>query len=383
MNDRSDRVHLWVLQKEIHHYRLPVWDEFVARHGDRFDLTVLGGLKDGLPYGGSESRTYIHELSTRDENGRLRDAWREIPARLAEHRPDVCISELNPRYPMCWRLPGLCRRRGIALVGWSKVYGAASSLRLPVQRWLKATLMRRYPVLMVYGRASLEELRRYGIDPQRVVVTHNTIDTRRIFHDPQPIYDRANALRHEHGLEDKRIALIIARMQQDKRQGDVLEAWPQLREIDDDLVLVLVGGGEELEAIRRRAAELDAGRILVTGRVPEGDDYAWIAAADYNLQPGAVGLAINQSMALATPTIIADEPGPDAEMVVHGETGWRYRRGDREDLVRVMREVQHNPERTRRVAEAAREHIRSTVNIEQMVERIAESAEKALQLKPR
>lgn len=380
MNGRRDRVSLWVLQKQVHHYRLPVWNEFVARHGDRFELTLLGELKDGRPFGGSETRPYLRELPTADEKGRPRDAWADVPARLAERRPDICIAEVNPRFGMCWRLPRICRRRGIALVGWSKVHGDASRSRLPLRRWLKATLLRRYPVLMVYGRSSRDELLGYGVAPERIVVTHNTIDTRRIFHHPEPILDRANALRREHGFEDKRIALIVARMDPDKRQSDVLDAWPRLREMDRDLVLVLVGGGPDLEQIRRRAAELDPERVLVTGRVPEGDDYAWIAAADYNLQPGAVGLAINQSMALATPTIIADEPGPDAEMVTHGETGWRFRRGDADDLLRVIREVQGDAERTRRIAEAGREHIRHTVNIEQMVERVAESAEKAMRL---
>ena len=75
------------------------------------------------------------------------------------------------------------------------------------------------------------------------------------------------------------------------------------------------------------------------GQLPSGEDYTWIAASDMTIQCGAIGLAINQSMAFGAATIIADERGPDSEIVEHGVTGWRYPRGDLSRLVDTVAEV--------------------------------------------
>src|SRR5262245_33638788 len=154
---------------------------------------------------------------------------------------------------------------------------------------------------------------------------------------------RGDELRRAAGLEGRKILLCIGRMDPEKRHGDLLEAWPRLRTLDPDLRLVMVAGGPLLETVRARAAAVDPERIVVTGRVPEGDDYAWVSACDMGVYPGAVGLAINISLAFGKPTLIADERGSDAEIVRHGVTGWRFRRGDLDALIAAVQRVLENP----------------------------------------
>ncbi len=153
-----------------------------------------------------------------------------------------------------------------------------------------------------------------------------------------------------------------------KRHLDLIEAWPLLRDEFPDLVLVLVGGGENLEVVRSQAQMLDPERIILTGRVPEGADYEWIATCDAAVQCGAIGLAINQCLALGKPLVVADEPGVDGELVVHGQTGWRYPRGNVQLLAETISHVLSSPEEAGRIADAGREAIRSRATIDHMVD---------------
>jgi glycosyltransferase involved in cell wall biosynthesis len=221
--------------------------------------------------------------------------------------------------------------------------------------------------IIAYGQLARSELVALGIADERIYVAQNTIDTGRIFAEAGLFAERAAALRQRHGLEDARVLLSIARFDPEKRLADLLAAWPALS-TDPRLHLVLVGGGPLLEDIRSRAASLDPARIHVIGRAPVGEDYTWIAAADATIQCGAVGLAINQSMAFGTPTIIADEIGADTEILAHGETGWRYPRGDLDALARTVAAVFADPARTAGVNDAARTLLRDRVNIENMTE---------------
>jgi glycosyltransferase involved in cell wall biosynthesis len=114
--------------------------------------------------------------------------------------------------------------------------------------------------------------------------------------------------------------------------------------------------------------------------VPEGDDYAWIAASDLVVIPGAVGLALNQSLAFGRPTIIADEPGADAELLRHGENGWRYPRGDIQALVAAVRHALLNPAEAARVGAAAVAAVQDKATIERMVETMDRTFMEAIHL---
>jgi glycogen(starch) synthase len=173
---------------------------------------------------------------------------------------------------------------------------------------------------------------------------------------------------------------MISRLNSDKRPADVLDAWPRLHALDPNLVLVIAGSGELGEELKTRAARLDPERIKFAGRLPAGEDYAWIAASDITIQCGAIGLAINQSMAFGSATVVADEPGPDSEIVEHGITGWRYPRGDLTRMVDTVAEVLGDSASRDRITSTARERMRTQITIENMVEQLDRCISDALQV---
>ena len=54
---------VWVLQRKVAHYRIPVWDTLCDLSGGRFRLEVLGTLDNGKPFGGGPAPDYLHDLA--------------------------------------------------------------------------------------------------------------------------------------------------------------------------------------------------------------------------------------------------------------------------------------------------------------------------------
>ncbi len=367
-------------QPEVQHYRIPVFDLLAERARDRYRFAVWGQLENGKAHKG-EARDYLHHTpyARRKTLGVLTMSWPELLAHVERLRPDVVVVVGNIRNLTTWQLPKLCRRIQAACVGWDKAYGYS---RLP--QWLRARLMRRlfrqFDRMIAYGNLAADAMVALGLPSDSIYVANNTIDTRSIFSQEEAFRLRAERLREREGLVGKRIMLMISRLNPDKRPGDVLDAWRRLRELDPNLTLVIAGSGELADELKTRAAALDPERIKFVGRLPAGEDYTWIAASDMTIQCGAIGLAINQSMAFGKATIIADEPGPDSEIVEHGVTGWRYPRGDLSRLVSTVADVLYNTQDRERITRAARERMRTQITIENMVEQLDRCISDAIQI---
>jgi glycosyltransferase involved in cell wall biosynthesis len=358
---------VWMFEPLVQHYRLPVFDSLRERAQGRYDFTLFGTLENGRAMGGS-SRPYLRESRQRwvRKCGINFLEWRDAEERVRSERPDVLIMTSNVRCLSAWRLPRLCHEYGGHIVGWTKVH--AHGLPTILERPIRGNFYRRYDRMLIYGQRSFEELTGYGYPSAHAHVFRNTIDTRRIFEEGDALRTRGKALLASAGLSKRRVLLCIGKMQSQKRLDDLLDAWPALRALDEQLSLVVVGSGPLLESYRERAARVDAERVHVIGHVPEGDDYAWMSIADIFVVPGAVGLAINQALAFGCPTLVADEPGADSEIIVHDETGWRYPPGDTDALIANIRAILTNTDDTRKISQQGREKVRSDVTIEHMVD---------------
>lgn len=323
-----------IVQPSIQHYRVPVFDRLRAVARADYSVEVCGTMSGGEAIGGGR-REYFRHYPLR----RLRLGvqplcwWPGIAAKIRSERPDAVISTVYPSNLTSWRLPAACAAVGATPIGWTKVHSPRTRR---TSQHLKRLLFRRYRYILAYADSSREELDSLGYPSSSVVVTNNTIDTERIRSFRSQFLREAKQLRVDRGIENKRLLVCISKMERLRRHLDLLDAWPRLRALDPDLHLIMIGSGSLAERLRQRAQSLDPRRIHFIGRVPEGMDYSWIAAADATIQCGAVGLAINQSMALGKPTIIADERGPDTEPLVDRETGFRFEKGNLEDLVRSV-----------------------------------------------
>jgi glycosyltransferase involved in cell wall biosynthesis len=128
--------------------------------------------------------------------------------------------------------------------------------------------------------------------------------------------DAVSAFRSQQGLESNPVVAYIGSMELASHPVDLLlESFARVLEDVPDAILLLVGGGADLPALRRRAADLEIDRSTrLVGRVPVGDVSMYYAAADVSVDPvrndltarARSPLKVYESLAVGTPVVTGD-----------------------------------------------------------------------------
>jgi len=371
---------IWIVNRYLAHYRVPVLDR-LARQVEQQGFTLKFIYDPNLILGPADStRPYCDPfIHVQDFSGVGFECWRltGLLEGIRRRRPAAVIVEGTPRIITNLRVPSATRRTGGKSLLWSKGHteeGTPSGYLTDLMRYNFAKM---FDGVICYGEAGRRDLERIGIPEKSITVARNTIDTARIFANLQDRETAALDFKRVHGLEDRRIVLYAGTMYPKKRHLDLVEAWPAINAAHPDAVLVMVGGGPMFEPVKARAAEIGSDAVRILGPVPDGDDYRWIGASDVSVMCGGLGLAIQQTLAFGRPMVVADEPGVDGEIVRHGQTGWRYPRGDINALARVVNAVLADPVGSDVVAQRGQDLVRDDVNIDGMVTSLVTALERA------
>ncbi|MGZ5342146.1 MAG: glycosyltransferase family 4 protein, partial [Solirubrobacterales bacterium] len=198
----------------------------------------------------------------------------------------------------------------------------------------------------------------FGVDPERVEVIPNGIDTE----DLQPQNEaELKRLRAEFASEDESLILLVGRLVYEKGFQDALEALPEIIERLPKTRFIVAGSGTHEEELRRQAAELglmEHGKFL--GWI--GDDvlHSLYRIADVCVVPSIYepfGLVALEAMASSCPCIVADTGGL-REVVPHDEVGLRFRARDPHSLAEMTIRVLDDAKLCRRLTADAFEHLR-------------------------
>ena len=152
-----------------------------------------------------------------------------------------------------------------------------------------------------------------GFPAERIVYVPNGVDRDRFANvDLRRVQD----LRRELGLDNQKVIAYVGSMSLVNHPVDLLlEAFAIVRRRCSDAVLILVGGGQDYDFLRRRAEELGLGEFAIfVGRVkPEAVPY-YLAMADVSTDPvyddvvarARCPLKLFESMALGVPVVTGD-----------------------------------------------------------------------------
>ena len=148
--------------------------------------------------------------------------------------------------------------------------------------------------------------------------------------------------------------LSVGRLHPQKGHRVLLDAMAAARQGGARLSLLVAGDGAERAALEAQASALGLhGHVRLAGR---RDVRPLLAAADVFVFPSlyeAVGIALLEAMACARP-VVASRTGGIPEVVEDGVSGILVTAGDADDLARALATLERDPERRRRLGEAAR-----------------------------
>jgi glycosyltransferase involved in cell wall biosynthesis len=211
-----------------------------------------------------------------------------------------------------------------------------------------------------------------GIAPARIHVVPNGVDLRR-FH---PAAD-GRAVRARHGLGSARVLGFIGSFKPWHGVGFLAEAFARLARQRQDVHLLCVGEGPDLEATRAAmAAHGLAARASFVGRIPHAEIPAYLAAMDVSLAPYLPDpgfyfspLKVVESLACGTP-VIAARLGQLAQLVEHGRTGFLFAPGDASDLLAHLQELLADSSRQAAMRQAARARAEQDLGWNRVVEQV-------------
>ena len=155
----------------------------------------------------------------------------------------------------------------------------------------------------------------------------------------------------------------------------LVQAFASIRSRLPNARLLLVGDGPERCAIESEVTRLDlTDHVIFTGAVWDGVGQ-YFEVADILVMPGLGGLAISEAMTHGLPVISGRADGTELDMIAPGETG--YLLDEQSDVSPVDQLAEYlvsslsEPQKLRSMGEAARQLIKTQVNVQNYVESIA------------
>ena len=277
----------------------------------------------------------------------LRDA--RLLSRWAQSgRFDVLHAAFAHDHHLCLWAASRSRNAGLRVVRAAERSIDVSPGVLRQRHWA----LRRSDGVLVHSRAYRERLLSQGFDPSRVAVVPAGVDAN--WFTP----GRAPRLRAQWGVpENALLAGIVARMKPERGHRTLLDAFAKALEHVRDAHLVLVGRGEDEEALREIARRLAPERIHFGGYLRGPGLVEAYRALDVGvwLREGNDGACrgVLEAMACGVPVIAGSEGAP-GELVRDGQEGRVVDAGDAARIAGAIAQLLGDPAGLRRMGIAAR-----------------------------
>jgi glycosyltransferase involved in cell wall biosynthesis len=279
----------------------------------------------------------------------------------AEVKPDVIYS-CQQKYD-CWAATNVAKKLDKPQI---------IHLHYPIGQWLGSSVLKSLKTcdhIITVSDFIRGEALQYGIPPERVSTVRNSMNPL-----PPVTEIEAASVRQELGIPDSAFVFCnVGRLEHDKGQKDIIQAFSSLAPDAADAWLVIIGAGTLDDELRAQAAvSAGSSRILFTGR--RSDVPKVLGAVNAFVHPSikdACPLAILEAMGSGLP-VVAYADGGAIEMLGDASTGYLVPTGDIKGLGDAMRDLYENPDRAVLIGKAARERINTDLRPDRASEKFAE-----------
>lgn len=233
-----------------------------------------------------------------------------------------------------------------------------------VVRWFEDHLPRYAAGVSVNTRFLQERAIGQGVPLERTVYVPNGVDRGRFANLDA---DRGKELRQRYGLQGKATVLYLGTLNLASHPLELLlKAFVLLAQQLPTAHMVLVGGGEDRQALERNVLEMGLeGRVSFTGAIPPDQVPPYYALGDVSVDPvydDAVArarspLKIFESMACGVP-VVAGNVGDRAEILGNGQAGLLVAPGDSLALANGLLELLDHADRRADMGQSGMEMVK-------------------------
>jgi glycosyltransferase involved in cell wall biosynthesis len=258
-------------------------------------------------------------------------------------------------------------RRGMIVLNRDEAW-EASARRGPVKRAVKRVFFRMLwricDGMLAIGSKNRAYYVSQGMPENRIFPMPYAVDNASFRDKAKAAAPTREELRAELGIAPGRpVVLYASKFQTRKRCADLVDAFAKI--VKDEScrapVLLLVGDGEEREALIAQVAALGIGdNVIFAGFRNQSELPRFYDLCDVFVLPSLMepwGLVVNEAMCAGRAIIASDEVGSAADLVHDGENGFVFRAGDADALAGALRGVLSDEARCRRMGEKSLEII--------------------------
>ncbi|RNC69629.1 MAG: glycosyltransferase, exosortase A system-associated [Desulfuromonadales bacterium] len=275
---------------------------------------------------------------------------RRIAEAVKAERPDV----IHAHSPSLNGMPALkeARRYGIPMVYEVRAFWedaavdhgtfAEGSLKYRVSRHLETEVFRKADALFTICEGLRGDMVGRGISAEKITIIPNCVDA-----DVFAPLTRDAELAEMLGTVGQRVFGFIGSFYNYEGLELLLESFAKALSAGMEARLLLVGGGPEFEAVKRRTEELGlVGPVIITGKVPHEEVNRYYSLIDVLVYP-RLSMRLTELVtplkpleAMAMGKVVAgSDVGGIKELVTHGHDGFLFRAGDRDALAAQLREL--------------------------------------------
>lgn len=280
---------------------------------------------------------------------------------LKKVKPDVVVMGLNPRDISNSLMAKAAKATGAAIVWW----GHGVRHQGQHEDVYAKTAQAGDAVLLYYPDAA-KKLEALGVDPAKLFVAWNSIDTKTIKSLAQPYTPERDTI------------VYLGRLVPDKRAPLLAQAFVKaVKEHDLTARLAILGDGADAPETKKIIEEAGLSHLAdFPGAVYEESQIApWFNRAYLCVNPGYVGLLAVHSLAYGVPVAAPDMPGHSPEIMVlrENETGYYFPPENPEALAELLVKTQQDFPTRQRLSQAGMEEILKTFSAENMAKNMADA----------
>jgi glycosyltransferase involved in cell wall biosynthesis len=326
---QSHPVRVAHLLSDVRPYRVPFYNR-IARRSD-VEVVIYAGYPN-RGYGAPEARPDVAVPIVDVENRfyprrPLKILWQSGTFRLLRSDSEVIVCQEVVSNLSVWAIRLLHRWGGKRLVLNGFFYRPeGSGVPALIRDWLRRYLRSSASALVSYTEQGRDELLSDGVPEASIFVTRNTLDTEHLMRLADEVGEGASeAVRRRFDIPDEAAVLaFVGRLRSVKRVEVAIEAVRLLEKRSDvPVVLVVVGDGEEREALEEQAA---GAPVRFVGQTYDNEKLAeLLSVASLLIMPGSVGLTCVLGFANGLPVLTTDARAtmqtPEFTYVRHNDNG--------------------------------------------------------------
>lgn len=243
----------------------------------------------------------------------------------------------------------------------------------PLKRWAKKiflpSLARRASLFLTTGKRNEEFWNYYGAEEEKFLRARYTVEVDYFAMETDRARKKRDEIFKSLSIPHARYILFVGRLVKIKGVEILIKSFFKIAPDFKDVNLLIAGGGPELERLKRLSGELLNRRIFFTGTIAREKIPELFAISEFLVLPSLFepwGLCVNEAMAGGIPCLVSENCGCVPDLILEGETGWTFKRGDELNLEEKMRVCLNSDLKS--MGERARK-LSSEVTLEMVAER--------------